>query len=152
VKSIASHLSIAVVGLVGGGIGAAAVSQSPPAHPTTLVSAPPRPLPPEVRTVVVTRTIHRVRHIHAKVHRRPPAAAPPPVRVAVASAPVVHAAPAPVVAAPPPAVHVTHTSGAASAPAVTPTHVTTHTSGAGHGGAGGGEGDDGGDGGGGHDD
>ena len=88
-----------------------------PERPDGAVAARTLPPPPEqVRTVVVTKTIHRVRHV--RVHPRHPAvAAAPPAP-----------APAPVAVAPRPV--------AVRAPAVAPSHpVTTRTSG--HGGSGG---------------
>ena len=112
----ASHIAIAAAALVAGGFGATAFSS--PESSREGAAVPTQTAPPEqVRTVVVTKTIHRVRHV--RVHHKPVAApAPAPAPVAVAPArpryvPV--AAPRPVVA-----------------PATRP--LSTHTSG--HGGSG----------------
>jgi hypothetical protein len=83
VSRITSHLAIAAAALVAGGMGAAAfTSPGPERQATTL---PARPLPPQVRTVVVTKTIHRVRHVRVHARRPAPVAAPPPAPVAVAA-------------------------------------------------------------------
>jgi len=52
-------------------------------------------LPPEIRTVTVTRTIHRVRHEHAPAKTAAPPAAPPvaPPAAAPAAVPVRSAKP-----------------------------------------------------------
>lgn len=119
---VISHLAIAVAALVAGGLGAMAFTTDPE-RPDGAVAARTLPPPPEqVRTVVVTKTIHRVRHV--RVHPRRPAvvAAPPATAPAPAAAPVA-VAPRPV---------------AVRAPAVAPSHpVTTRTSGHGSGGGGG---------------
>lgn len=108
----ASHIAIAAAALVAGGFGATAFSS--PESSRENAAVPTQTAPPEqVRTVVVTKTIHRVRHV--RVHHKPAAApAAPPAPVAVAPArpryvPVV--APRPVVA--PAATHPlkTRTSG-----------------------------------------
>ena len=81
---ITSHVAIATAALVAGGLGATAFSSPDPVRQATTI--PGRPLPPQVRTVVVTKTIHRVRHV--RVHPHPaPVAAPPPAPVAVAPRP-----------------------------------------------------------------
>ena len=81
VSRITSHVAIATAALVAGGLGATAFSSPDPVRQATTI--PGRPLPPQVRTVVVTKTIHRVRHV--RVHPHPaPVAAPPPAPVAVA--------------------------------------------------------------------
>ena len=83
-SSITSHVAIATAALVAGGLGATAFSSPDPVRQATTI--PGRPLPPQVRTVVVTKTIHRVRHV--RVHPHPaPVAAPPPAPVAVAPRP-----------------------------------------------------------------
>ena len=135
----ASHIAVAAAALVVGGLGATAFSNPDPAREGA--AAPTQPAPPEeVRTVVVTKTIHRVRHV--RVHRPAAAAAPPPAPVAVAPRP----APAPVatrraVALRPTQPISTHTSGHSGTS--TKHAITTHTSG--HGGEGGGEHEGGGD-------
>jgi hypothetical protein len=114
-----------------GALGGAAVSSQPDRPPAAQV---PKAVPAEVRTVVVTRTIHRVRHERAP---RPahPVAAPPPVPAAPAPASRV----VQVAAAPRPRVPLR-----AVAPRPAPKPLRSHTSGAaGHHG----EGDDGGEGG-----
>jgi len=119
VSRIISHLAIAAAALVAGGLGALAFSGDPE-RPGAAIATRTLPPPPEqVRTVVVTKTIHRVRHVrvhprHPAVIAAPPAPAPPPAPVVVAPRPV-----------------------AARAPAPAPSRVTTRTSG--HAGTGGGE-------------
>ena len=94
----ASHIAIAAAALVAGGFGATAFSSPESARDNAAV--PTQTAPPEqVRTVVVTKTIHRVRHV--RVHHK--AVAAPAVTSAVAVAParpryVPVAAPRPVVA------------------------------------------------------
>jgi hypothetical protein len=90
---IATHLVVVAAALTAGAAGAAAVGRPEPAGDAATIRRL-APGPEQVRTVVITRTIHRVRHVHVRP-RRPPAAATPPV---AAAAP----APAPVVAAAPP--------------------------------------------------
>jgi hypothetical protein len=116
VPRILSHAVIAAVALVTGGAAAIAFSANPE-RPASAVATRTLPAPPdEVRTVVVTKTIHRVRHV--KAHRPPAPAAPAP-----APAPV----PAPVAVVP--------RRVAVQAPAVVHTRpVTTRTSGHGTGG------------------
>jgi len=101
VTRFASHIAIAAAALVAGGFGATAFSS--PESSRENAAVPTQTAPPEqVRTVVVTKTIHRVRHV--RVHHKAvatPAPAPAPAPVAVAPArpryvPV--AAPRPVVA------------------------------------------------------
>jgi hypothetical protein len=117
VNRIISHLAIAAAALLAGGLGAMAFTADPKG-PDAAVATRTLPAPPEqVRTVVVTKTIHRVRHV--RVHPR---------HLAVVAAPA--PAPAPVAVAP--------RTVAARAPAVVPSRPgTTRTSG--HGGSGGGE-------------
>jgi hypothetical protein len=89
---LTSHIAVAAAALLAGGLGAAAFSNSEPARDSAAV--PTQPVPPEqVRTVVVTKTIHRVRHVRVHAHRPAAVVAAPPAPVAVAPAP----APAPVV-------------------------------------------------------
>ena len=84
---ITSHVAIATAALVAGGLGATAFSSPDPVRQATTI--PGRPLPPQVRTVVVTKTIHRVRHVRVHPHPAPVAAAPPaPVAVAPVRSPV----------------------------------------------------------------
>ena len=95
----ASHIAIAAAALVAGGFGATAFSSPESARDNAAV--PTQTAPPEqVRTVVVTKTIHRVRHV--RVHHKAvatPAPAPAPVAVAPARPRYVPvAAPRPVVA------------------------------------------------------
>lgn len=72
----ASHLAVAAVALVAGGATSAALfAHADPVRTAATVSAPPAP--EQVRTEVVTRTIHRVRHVHPRHHRAAVAAAPP---------------------------------------------------------------------------
>jgi len=113
VTRFASHIAIAAAALVAGGFGATAFSS--PESSREAAAAPTLTAPPEqVRTVVVTKTIHRVRHVRVH-HKAAPAvapAAPPPVAVAPQRPRYVPvAAPRPVVA---PATHPlkTRTSGA----------------------------------------
>src|SRR5204863_9136193 len=112
-----SHLAVAAAALVAGGLGAAAFSADPE-RPDSAIAARTLPAPPEqVRTAVVTKTIHRVRHV--RVHHSAPAPAPAP-------------APAAIPVAPPPR------PVAVRAPVAPASHpVTTRTSG--HAGGGGGE-------------
>lgn len=120
---IASHLVVAAIALPAGALGASALAPRE-------TSEQPRVLrrlaaPEHVRTVVVTRTIHRVRHVHARPH---PAPAPTgSVNAPTAATPV--AAPAAAPRAPvagPPAVAVRQPA----AP------LRTRTSGASHGASG----------------
>ena len=95
----ASHIAIAAAALVAGGFGATAFSS--PESSRENAAVPTQTAPPEqVRTVVVTKTIHRVRHV--RVHHKAvatPAPAPAPVVVAPARPRYVPvAAPRPVVA------------------------------------------------------
>jgi hypothetical protein len=113
VTRFASHIAIAAAALVAGGFGATAFSS--PESSREGAAVPTLTAPPEqVRTVVVTKTIHRVRHVRVHHKAAPvaaPAAAPPPVAVAPARPRYVPvAAPRPVVA---PATHPlkTRTSG-----------------------------------------
>jgi hypothetical protein len=115
VSRITSHVAIAAAALVAGGLGATAFSSTEPERQAATV--PARPLPPRVRTVVVTKTIHRVRHVRVHARRPAPVAAPPP---------------APVAAAPSAPVAVTRRPVAIRAPATRP--LRTRTSG--HGGGG----------------
>jgi hypothetical protein len=95
VTRIPSHLAVAAAALVAGGLAATAFSADPE-RPASAVAARTLPAPPpQVRTVVVTKTIHRIRHVRVH-HRSPapaPAPAPAPVPVAVAPRPVVVRAP-----------------------------------------------------------
>jgi hypothetical protein len=87
VSRITSHVAVATAALVAGGLGATAFSS--PEQERQATTVPARPLPPQVRTVVVTKTIHRVRHVRVHPHPAPVAAAPPaPVAVAPRPAPV----------------------------------------------------------------
>jgi hypothetical protein len=112
VTRIISHIAVAAVALAAGGLGATAFSSTEPADRAIV---PARPLPEQVRTVVVTKTIHRVRHV--RVHHKPAPVAAPPPPVAVAPQPVVARSPAvvrrPVTIRPAPATHPlkTRTSG-----------------------------------------
>jgi hypothetical protein len=90
VSRITSHIAVAAAALAAGGLGATAFSSPEPARQQSAIPAQPAP-PEQVRTVVVTKTIHRVRHVRVHPHRPAPSAAPPPP-VAVAPRP----APAPV--------------------------------------------------------
>jgi hypothetical protein len=85
VKSTVSHVAVAATALLAGGAGALAFSNPEAAHTEAAASAPPAP-PEQVRTVVVTRTIHRIRHV--RVHHKPVpvVAAAPPAPVAAAPA------------------------------------------------------------------
>jgi hypothetical protein len=99
----ASHIAIAATALAAGGLGATAFSNPETARDSAAV--PTQPVPPEqVRTVVVTKTIHRVRHVRVHHRQAQAPAAPPPAPVAVAPAP----APAPVVTRRPVALRPTH--------------------------------------------
>lgn len=121
---IVSHIAVAAAALAVGGLGATAFSNSEPARSGAAVPTQPA-APEEVRTVVVTKTIHRVRHV--RVHRPTPAAAPP---VAVAPRP----APAPVAARQTVALRPTHPISTHTSGHAAPTHkITTHTSGGGGG-------------------
>jgi hypothetical protein len=85
VSRITSHIAIAAAALVAGGLGATAFSSTEPERQAKTV--PARPLPPQIRTVVVTKTIHRVRHVRVHARHPAPVAAPPPAPVAVVPAP-----------------------------------------------------------------
>jgi hypothetical protein len=74
-------ISAAVGLLVAGGAGGLALFERP--DPAGVAPTAARPAPVEVRTEVIHRTVHVVRHIRPK--RR--IAAPPPQRVAVTAAP-----------------------------------------------------------------
>jgi hypothetical protein len=121
VTRFASHIAIAAAALVAGGFGATAFSS--PESSREGAAVPTQTAPPEqVRTVVVTKTIHRVRHV--RVHHKPVAAPAP-------------AAPAPVAVAP---ARPRYVPVAAPRPVVAP--ATTHplkTRTSGHGGSGSGE-------------
>jgi hypothetical protein len=84
VTRYASHIAVAAAALVAGGFGATAFSN--PESSRDAAAVPTQTVPPEqVRTVVVTKTIHRVRHV--RVHAKPaPAPAPRPAPVAVVPA------------------------------------------------------------------
>ena len=91
----ASHIAIAAAALVAGGFGATAFSS--PESSRENAAVPTQTAPPEqVRTVVVTKTIHRVRHVRG--HHKA-VATPAPVAVTPARPRYVPvAAPRPVVA------------------------------------------------------
>ena len=84
-----------------GALGAVALASNDAPTPTASPSARRVvEMPPEIRTVTVTRTIHRVRHEHAPAKTAAPTAAPAPApAVAAARAPAA-AAPAPPAAVP----------------------------------------------------
>ena len=94
---ITTHVAVAVAALTAGAAGSAVLLANADPAGTAATVASPGPTPPEqVRTVVVTRTIHRVRHVHVRARHPLPVSAPPirtaaPVAVAprvVRSAPV----------------------------------------------------------------
>lgn len=90
---IASYAAVVVIGASAGAIGASVVAPGERRDPPPIVrrSAAPQ----EVRTVVETRTIRRVRHVHV---------APRPAAPASTGATAVAAAPTASASAPPPAV------------------------------------------------
>ena len=124
----ASHIAVATAALVAGGLGATAFSNPEPARQASAVPAQTMP-PEQVRTVVVTKTIHRVRHV--RVHaKHPPATPAPAAAVAAAPAPAPVATRRQVVLRPSHPIQ-THTSGHGG---TSPSHpIKTHTSGGGGG-------------------
>lgn len=96
-RRITTHVAVAVAALTAGAAGSAVLlANADPVGTAATVTSPGPPPPEQVRTVVVTRTIHRVRHVHVRARRPAPVSAPPiraaaPVAVAprtVRSAPV----------------------------------------------------------------
>ena len=92
-RRITTHVAVAAVALTAGAAGSAALFAGADPVTTTASVSRPAPAPPEqVRTVVVTRTIHRVRHVHVRPRRPAPVSAPP-VPVSAPPPPVRTAAP-----------------------------------------------------------
>jgi hypothetical protein len=90
---LVSHLSVGAAALAVGAVGAATVTAQqdrPAAAPVADARSE------QVRTVVVTRTIHRTRHVRARAHAVAPRATAPVVQ----AAPAVRAAPSQPAAAP----------------------------------------------------
>ena len=69
VSRITSHVAIAAAALVAGGLGATAFSE-PGRRRAPCDRTLPGARPTQVRTVVVTKTIHRVRHVRVHPHLR----------------------------------------------------------------------------------
>jgi hypothetical protein len=97
---IATHALVAAAAVTAGGLGAATLTPAEDSRTAVAVRRLP-PQPEQVRTVIVTKTIHRLRYVHPRPRPPAAAAAPPPVapaapapasavrpRLAVGSAPL----------------------------------------------------------------